>query len=214
MKNKTILICGCEGKVGKTVAELFRCRGWRTVGLDLAAESANGCMEAYIACDVKNREAVAKAVADFEADYVIDAVFNAAGIELETGFEDTPISNWTDLLETILGGSANICKAAAPYMMNRKEGKLLLLSADCSKLPGDCVMNGTAAGTLHGFAKSLGVELAPYNILVNIISANVPFDLEGIAETVYFLADKDSYTAAQVVSVCGKSEIRGGQNEI
>ena len=77
-------------------------------------------------------------------------------------------------------------------------------------MPGDQILNAAAAGTLHGFAKSLGVELAPSNVLVNAVFAGVPFDLEGIAETVYFLADKDSYTAAQVVSICGKNQVGGG----
>ena len=54
------------------------------------------------------------------------------------------------------------------------------------------------------------MELAPSNVLVNAVFAGVPFDLEGIAETVYFLADKDSYTAAQVVSICGKNQVGGG----
>lgn len=204
MKTKNILICGCEGKVGKSVARLFQSRGWHTAGMDLAAESADSHVDTYISCDVKNAEAVEKAVAELESSRPVNAVFNAAGIELKTGLEDTPISQWNHLLETMLGGSANICKAAAPYMIKRKSGKLLLLSADYAKAPGDCVLNGTAAGTLHGFAKSLGVELAPYHVLVNAVFAGVPFDLESIAETVYFLADKDSYTAAQVISICGK----------
>lgn len=210
MKTKTILICGCKGKVGKAAAQLFSSRGWHVAGLDLAGENADEHLDTYISCDIKKTEAVMKAVANLEDIHPLDVVFNAAGAELRTGFEDTAISHWEELLNTILGGSANICKAAGPYMVKRNTGKLLLLSSDYSKMPGDQILNAAAAGTLHGFAKSLGVELAPSNVLVNAVFAGVPFDLEGIAETVYFLADKDSYTAAQVVSICGKNQVGGG----
>ena len=132
-------------------------------------------------------------------------MFNTAGYEINTLFEKTPTIFWQQLLDTILGGSANLCRAAAPYMVKRKHGKIILLCADYNYADGDNVMNAAAFGTLHGFAKSFGTEMAPENVLVNVLSANVPFEADIIAETVFYLADKDTYTSAQVVSVSGKS---------
>ena len=45
--------------------------------------------------------------------------------------------------------------------------------------------------------------MAADNVLVNVISPAVPFDADLVADTVFYLADKDTYTAAQVVSVSG-----------
>lgn len=91
-------------------------------------------------------------------------------------------------------------------MAENKEGKIILLSSDYSQEKGDHILNATAANALHGFGKSFGVEMAPANVLVNVLFANTPFDLDKVAGTVLFLADKDTYTSAQVVSITGKQQ--------
>lgn len=203
---KSILIAGCEGLIGKTTSKLFSQKGWNVIGFDIDLDTeGNEYVDRYIPCNIKDYALVEKTISDIEKEYAIDAVFNTAGYEINTLFEETPTIFWQQLLDTILGGSANLCRAAAPYMVKRKHGKIILLCADYNYADGDNVMNAAAFGTLHGFAKSFGTEMAPENVLVNVLSANVPFEADIIAETVFYLADKDTYTSAQVVSVSGKS---------
>lgn len=205
MKNKKyILIAGCCGNVGEKAAAKFKENGWGVVGIDIS-EGCSGCIcDEYYKCDITDKEAVLKIVAEADAKYGFDALFNAAGYEIETGFEETDINEWKKLLNTILGGAANLCDAIGPCMVERKEGKIILLSSDYSKDPEDQVMNASASGTLHGFAKSFGVEVAADNVLVNALFANTPFDMTAVVDTVFYLADKDTYTSAQVVSVTGQ----------
>ena len=82
----------------------------------------------------------------------------------------------------------------------------MILSPDFSKINEENILNATGAGTLHGFAKSFGVEVAKDNVLVNCIYANLPFDNEAIAANVQFLADSGNYVSAQVISVRGKDK--------
>lgn len=202
---KTIVIAGSEGSVGKAAAETFKDGGWYVIGIDQKKTSDNDCIDAYICCNVRDSEAIKSVIDSIEEKQPIDSILNVAGHEIRTGFEETPHEEWEMLLNTILGGTVNLCGAAAPYMVKRKTGSLLLISTDYSQVQGDCVMNATAMGTLHGFGKSLGVELASDNVRVNVIFANAPFDLEAVAHTAFFLADKDTYTTAQVVSVTGRN---------
>ncbi len=205
MKNKKhILVAGCCGNVGKQTAAKFKENGWNVVGIDLEPKCESCRVDAYYSCDITDAAAVEDVIKDADKQYAFDAMFNAAGYEIKTGFEDTGISAWKKLLDTILGGSSNLCKAMGSCMTERKEGKIILLSADYSKTVSDQVMNASAAGTLHGFTKSLGVELAADNVLVNVIFANTPFDVGGLVEMVFYLADKDTYTSAQVVSITGQ----------
>ena len=208
MKNKKyILIAGCCGNVGEKTAAKFKENGWGVIGLDIKDGCACGCScscDEYYKCDITEADAVLKVVNEVDAKYQIDAMFNAAGYEIETDFEDTDIKEWKKLLDTILGGSANLCNAVGPCMVGRNEGKIILLSSDYSKDCGDQVMNASAAGSLHGFAKSFGVEVAANNVLVNALFANTPFDMTAVIDTVFYLADKDTYTSAQVVSVTGQ----------
>lgn len=200
--SKTLLIAGCNGKVGRAVAELFKLNEWNVVGLDIV-ETNEPNVDKFILVDVKDAAAVTEAVNEIEAATTIDAVLNCAGYELTTDIEDTDTDEWAKLLDTVLGGSGNICKAVAPGMIKRKDGKIMLLSSDYSREKDAKVLNAVATNTLHGFGKSFGIEMAPENVLVNVLFANTPFDLDNIAETVFFLADKDTYTSAQVVSITG-----------
>ena len=201
---KTILIAGCDGKVGKAAAELFATRGWIVIGID-QKEKTEAMVNQYFTVDVKNAHDIDIAIQKIEQENTIDVLFNSAGYEINEDFETVSYDEWNDLLDTILGGSANLCRSVAPKMAKRQNGKIILLSSDYSKEPGDDVMNAVAASTLHGFGKSFGVEMAADNVLVNVLFANTPFDLEKVVETAYYLADKYTYTAAQVVSVSGMS---------
>lgn len=202
--NKNILIAGCEGRVGQATAKLFHENGWNVIGLDIVSESKSSDIDKYISCDIKSEKDVLHAVSSIEEEYGLDALLNTAGYEISSSFEETSIDTWSGLLDTILGGSANLCSAAAPYMVKRHSGKIILLSSDYSKQDGDNIMNSVAAGTLHGFSKSFGVEMAPENVLVNTLSVKTPFVPEAVADAVFYLADKDTYTSAQVISVTGE----------
>lgn len=205
MKDKKyILVAGCNGNVGVDVSKKFRENGWGVIGIDIVQGDKSACCDKYYQCDITDQEALIKIINEADEKYQFDAMFNTAGFEIKTDFETTDISEWKKLLNTILGGAANLCYTVAPYMIRRKNGKIILLSSDYSREAGDNVMNASAAGTLHGFAKSFGVEVASDNVLVNVLFANTPFDIENISETVFYLADKDTYTSAQVVSITGQ----------
>lgn len=203
--NKTILIAGCNGIVGKTAAQLFSERGWITIGID-RTDTSDAIVNQYFQADIRKQADVESAIAKIEQESAINALFNTAGYEINKGFEEISYKEWSDLLDTILGGAANLCRAVAPKMVQRKNGKIILLSPDYSKDEGENVLSATAASTLYGFGKSFGVEMAAENVLVNILSANTPFNLKNVIETAYYLADKDTYTAAQIVSVSGEKK--------
>ncbi len=207
-EGKWILITGVDGNVGSFVAQKFKSLGWKVVGLDIKLEhelEKAKFIDAYISCDVRDRSNFNGIVHQIETTYGdIEVLFTAAGISIDQNFEDTSIETWKDCLNTWLGGSINACAAVAPLMVKRKRGRIVILSPDYSKTKSGHILDATAAGTLHGFAKSFGVEIAQDNVMINVLSANVPFDLDAIASTVRYLAEKGDYVTAQVISVRGE----------
>jgi NAD(P)-dependent dehydrogenase (short-subunit alcohol dehydrogenase family) len=107
-------------------------------------------------------------------------------------------------LDVWLLHTAHLCFHVGKAMIGRKAGRIALLAPDYNDVPGDCILEATAAGSLHAFAKAFGTEAAPSNVLVNALSPNIPINLEYLAETVFHLAENDTYTAAQVLSLHGK----------
>lgn len=223
----SILITGIDGEVGNAVSENFKALGWKIFGVDIKLEEElkkAKVLDGYFCCDVTNRANLFEIVKKIEQEQgPINALFTAAqpriDCTIETqcscqeartnkqysdGFLDTSIEVWKEILDVWLKGTVNACAVVGPYMVKRKSGRIIILTPDYSKTDGDHVLDATAAGTLHGFIKSFGIEVAEDNVTVNGIFANVPFDLEAIAETASYLAAVGDYVSAQLISVRGK----------
>jgi len=201
--------------VGLRVAARLHQAGWTVIGADLAPKynlKKGTDLEAYYNLDMTDRIKFKEAVADMEERHgPIQGLFCATGLEedtLEVGFLAASMEQWQQVLDRWLKSSINACAAVGPYMKGRNSGRIILLSADYSKAEGDNVMNATSAGTLHGFAKSFGVEVAKDNVLVNSLYPNVPLDPEKIAATVKFLMESGNYVSAQVISIHGEDQRR------
>lgn len=202
--NKVIVITGSEGRVGSYVSSRFSEEGWTVAGLDIKEKNESSIHTHYV-CDVRDYKAVEKTIQKIKESHgEIAVLFTAAGVGITQEFEETDIQEWVDVIETILGGTANLCQAVAPGMVEKKDGKIIILSPDYGWVEKESIMDATAAGTLHGFAKSFGLEVAESSVMVNALSPNIPFSLKDTADMVYFLAEEDYYTTAQVISINGQ----------
>lgn len=209
MLSKHLLIAGRDTQAGLVVARLFKERGWKITGLvnngECTCETTDA--ESCVCADLTERAAVGKAVADIEAKSgPIGAMFVSIPYLTKSphNFADTPIDWWQERLQTWLFNTANLCFHTGKAMTAREEGRMILLSPDYKDVPGDCIMEAAAAATLHAFVKCFGAEAATKGVLVNALSPNIPLDLHLLAETVFHLAENDTYTAAQVLSLHGK----------
>ncbi len=209
MLNKHLLIAGRDTKAGLAVARLFKNRGWRITGLvnngECTCETTDA--EPCLCADLSDRAATGKAVAEIEAkNGPIGALFVSIPYlaKLPHTFVDTPMDWWQERLQTWLFNTANLCFHTGKAMTARQEGRITLLSPDYKDVPGDCILEAAAAATLHAFVKCFGAEAATEGVLVNALSPNIPVDLNLLAETVFHLAENDTYTAAQVISLHGK----------
>lgn len=214
-KIKTALIAGAENPIGADVAEKLKASGWRVIGIDSIHESGlTGTLDEYVLFDMTDRKKFKEFVGGLESRYErIDLLFCATGFEADRqcgSFLETPIEQWQKCLNGWLSSSINACAAVAPAMVKRKEGRIAILSPDYSKVTEENILTATGAGTLHGFAKSFGTEMAKENVLVNCIWPSVPYDEEAIAATVHFLAESGNYISAQVISLKGREE--GGES--
>jgi 3-oxoacyl-[acyl-carrier protein] reductase len=83
--------------------------------------------------------------------------------------------NWDDLQKQIdinIKANFNLVKATFAGMKERKKGKYIFLTTQYTEStpPVDVLPYVTAKYALNGFAKALAVELAPFNIQVNMVS--------------------------------------------
>jgi 3-oxoacyl-[acyl-carrier protein] reductase len=107
----------------------------------------------------------------------IDVLICAAGIQGPIGpFLTTRPKAWNDTVETNLFGVANACRAALPPMIERRSGKIILISGGGSAYSRP---NFTAYGAdktaVVRFGETLAEEVRDYNVQVNTIAPGAAY---------------------------------------
>ena len=102
----------------------------------------------------------------------IDIFINNAGIA-GPSFKtwEYPNDDWNSVIDIDLNGTFNCCKAITPYMIEKNYGRIVNIASIAGKEgnPNASAYSAAKAGVI-ALTKSLGKELADYNIAVNCVT--------------------------------------------
>ncbi|NLB42275.1 MAG: 3-oxoacyl-[acyl-carrier-protein] reductase [Clostridiales bacterium] len=160
----------------------------------------------------------------------LDILVNNAGVARDSLLIRMKEEDWTKVLEINLSSVFFTTKSASKYMMKKRQGRIINMSSvvGVSGNAGQANYAASKAGVI-GFSKSIAKELAPRNILVNVIAPGfietdmtdalteqqkegilsvVPLKKYGkpndVANLAVFLASEESeYLTGQVINVDG-----------
>ncbi len=239
--NKVALITGSSRGIGKQIAIRLAKEGYniainyvnKNEEVDKTIEEikSQGVEVLEAAGDVSNFEESKKIVElVIEKFGQIDVLVNNAGITKDTLIMRMQPEDFTKVINVNLVGTFNITKNVVPYMMKKREGRIINISSvvGISGNAGQCNYAASKAGII-GFTKSLAKELASRNILVNAVAPGfietnmtdvlkedvklnikkqIPLNrigtAEDVANVVYFLTSKESsYITGQIIQVDG-----------
>jgi 3-oxoacyl-[acyl-carrier protein] reductase len=182
LSGKKALVTGGSRGIGRAAALLFAKAG-ADVALTYvqnraAAEkvkrqvekSRKECLTFKV--DIANQEEVRRMVdAVIQTWGQIDILVNNAGIwtYLEIGSENTMA--WKETMEVNLDSVFYFTDAVVPHMKARKQGGIINVGSTAG-IRGEALHSHYAAtkGALNALTKSWAVELAPYNIRVNLVA--------------------------------------------
>jgi len=101
----------------------------------------------------------------------IDAVVNNAGIWTYGEMGAMAKDVWAETMRINLDSVFHVCNAVVPFMKEKKRGWIINV-ASTAAVRGEAFHSHYAAskGALVSLTKSLAVELAPFNILVNCVA--------------------------------------------
>jgi 3-oxoacyl-[acyl-carrier protein] reductase len=187
--------------------------------------------------DVSNSHQVKEMIAEIINRYnKIDILVNNAGIWKEAHIDTITDEELEEMLAINVKGVFYCCRCAVPYMKKQKWGRIINISSTAGQR-GEPFHSHYAAskGAIISFTKSLAVELAPYNILVNAIApgwVNTDMSAEALkteydeiiseiplkrvaspdeiaGAAVYLASEEASFTTGEIININGGAVLCG-----
>ncbi|HEY8953561.1 MAG TPA: 3-oxoacyl-ACP reductase FabG [Candidatus Dormibacteraeota bacterium] len=174
-KDRVALVTGAGRGIGAATAQLFAREGAKVAVSDLdegpAKEVAGPIGGLAIACDVSDRAQVESMVQRTVKEFGrLDVLVTCAGIIRDNLLFKMADEDWDAVIDTHLKGTFLCAQAAQKHMVENKYGKMVFLSST-SALGNRGQANYSAAKAgLQGMARTLAIELGPFNVNVNTVA--------------------------------------------
>ena len=180
LRDKVVVVTGAGGGLGRALSLEFARLGAYVIALDLdlkeAGETAALLERTGFRCtpmqvDATNGEAVAAVAAEVVAKHGrVDVLMNCVGIGAGGRFDRFTLADWEIVIRTNLWGILVPIYAFLPYMIERRQGHIAIISSASGILasPFTAPYN-TTKFALVGLGESMRSELGGYGIGVTII---------------------------------------------
>ena len=174
-KDRVVLITGGGRGIGAATAARFARDGARVAVSDLDVEPAREVAQPLgglaIACDVSNRQQVEAMVSRVLSEFGrLDVLVCCAGVIRDNLLFKMSDDDWDTVIDTHLKGTFLSAQAAQKPMVAAKYGKMVFLSSTSALGNRGQTNYSTAKAGLQGMARTLAIELGPFNINVNTVA--------------------------------------------
>ncbi|WP_126426796.1 glucose 1-dehydrogenase [Brevibacillus marinus] len=179
LSGKVAIVTGAGSGMGKAIARRFADQGAKLVVADINARAAEQTASELagaalpVAVDVAEEQQVRELVEQAVGAYgQIDILVNSAGVPMAfTPIEEVDVAQWERILNVNVKSIFLTCKYAVPHLKKRAGGAIINIAsiAGVRARPG---LNAYCAskGAAIMLTKALALELAPYQIRVNVVN--------------------------------------------
>ena len=180
LTNQVALVTGAARGIGRAIADQLAANGARVVYADLdfqnaQAAAAQATNASALAMDVSSEAQVEAGVAQIIKEQGrLDILVNNAGVNTikhRVNIDQFPLEEWQRILSVDLTGLFLVSRAASRHMVERKTGRIVNISSVLGVVPArlQCAFTTAKAGVVQ-LTRTMAIELAPSNILVNCVA--------------------------------------------
>ena len=179
-EGRTAWVTGGGRGIGAATATRFAADGAKVVISDLDLKPAEAVAAQIrsqrgtalaLACDVTDRRAVEALVERALKEYAsLDILVTCAGILRDNLVYKMTDDDWDLVIDTHLKGTFLCAQAAQRAMVQARQGKMVFLSSNSALGNRGQVNYSAAKAGIQGMARTLAIELGPFNINVNAVA--------------------------------------------
>ena len=179
--SRVALVCAASKGLGRASAEALARDGFRVAicargigALQTTADAltAAGAEVLAIPADL-SRAGDAQRVVDATVQHFggLDVMVTNTGGPPSGPFMTLDEQSWSEAIDALLLSVVRLCRAAIPHMQARGGGRIIHVTSISVKQPiQGLVLSNALRAAVTSLAKTLSIELAPHNILVNCVA--------------------------------------------
>lgn len=179
LKERTILVVGAAGSIGREVCVRLLAEGATVVAADRSVDALSGLTDEYektcsvTTVDGADLAAVDQMVEQTEAEHgPVQGLVNVAGWFEIADFADSAPAAWDTMLRANLLTAMVSCRVLVPRMVQRGEGSIVNFASTAGEYGSirPSAAYAAAKGGVIAFTKSLAREVSPHGVRVNAVS--------------------------------------------
>jgi NAD(P)-dependent dehydrogenase (short-subunit alcohol dehydrogenase family) len=170
--NRTVLITGAGGGIGRACVQHFAEKGWRVIGVD-RSDFGDGFPQNghFIQADISHPDSAEGIFQQAQGFHpTLDVLVNNAAVQVAKPLVDTTVEEWDAVMASNLRSVFLFVKLAYPLLKAAGGGAVVNVSSvHAIQTSANIAAYAASKGGLLALTRAMAIEFAPDNIRVNAI---------------------------------------------